>query len=177
MLTHLVKRLFDFAAVLYQKREYDKLIMRLSEVLKASEIILGDDDKLLIEGIHRLAQGRKENKSIQLDDILDKIVDPMAFLTVDILGLPKEVIIVLLFGFLRKEATLAMLVVILGTATMTPEQWFVFTLVVLFYVPCLATLSVMAKEFSKRETVYMVAGTLGLAILSGALANFIFTIT
>ncbi|MCG3218739.1 MAG: hypothetical protein KAR35_07015, partial [Candidatus Heimdallarchaeota archaeon] len=113
-------------------------------------------------------------------DILDKLVDPLAFFTEGVLGLPRVVIIVLLFGFLRKEATLAMLVALFAestpTQTMTPEQWFVFTIVVLFYVPCLATLSVMAKEFSKKETTLMVVGTLGLAIFAGALANFLFTV-
>ncbi|MHA1910599.1 MAG: ferrous iron transporter B [Candidatus Kariarchaeaceae archaeon] len=114
-------------------------------------------------------------------DILDKLVDPLAFFTVGVLGLPKVVIIVLLFGFLRKEATLAMLVALLSPVAtnpnlMTPEQWFVFTIVVLFYIPCLATLSVMAKEFSKKETALMVVGTLGLAIFAGALANFLFIV-
>jgi ferrous iron transport protein B len=71
----------------------------------------------------------------------------LAPFTSGVLGLPPQVGITLIFGILRKELTLIMLVQALGTndfaAVMDQEQILVFTVFTLFYVPCLATLGVL----------------------------------
>jgi ferrous iron transport protein B len=71
----------------------------------------------------------------------------LAPFTKGLLGLPPQVGITLIFGILRKELTLIMLVQALGTndfsAVMDQEQILVFTVFTLFYVPCLATLGVL----------------------------------
>jgi ferrous iron transport protein B len=71
----------------------------------------------------------------------------LAPFTTGLLGLPPEVGITLIFGILRKELTLIMLVQALGTsdfsAVMDQEQILVFTVFTLFYVPCLATLGML----------------------------------
>ncbi|MFO8091257.1 MAG: ferrous iron transport protein B [Desulfatiglandaceae bacterium] len=71
----------------------------------------------------------------------------LAPFTNGLLGLPPQVGITLIFGILRKELTLIMLVQALGTndfsAVMDQAQILVFTVFTLFYVPCLATLGVL----------------------------------
>ena len=71
------------------------------------------------------------------------------------LGLPAATGVVLIFGVLRKELTLILLASIMGTTNfaliLTPAQMFVFAFVVMLYVPCVATIAVLAKEFGARK--------------------------
>ena len=71
----------------------------------------------------------------------------LAPFTSGLLGLPPEVGITLIFGILRKELTLIMLVQALGTsdfsAVMSHQQLLVFTVFSMFYIPCLATLGML----------------------------------
>ena len=71
------------------------------------------------------------------------------------LGLPAATGVVLMFGVLRKELTLILLASIMGTTNfaliLTPAQMFVFAFVVMLYVPCIATIAVLAKEFGARR--------------------------
>ncbi|RLI35511.1 ferrous iron transport protein B [Candidatus Bathyarchaeota archaeon] len=71
-------------------------------------------------------------------------------LTVWVLGLPKEVGVTLILGILRKELTLVMLIQALGTAkvatVLSPLQIMVFTIFITFYVPCISTIMVTARE-------------------------------
>ena len=89
-------------------------------------------------------------------DAADAINALLAPLTVILLGLPVAVGMTLVFGILRKELTLVMLVQALGTthlsAVMSEGQMLTFTLFVVFYVPCVATVAVMAKELGWRDT-------------------------
>ena len=70
-----------------------------------------------------------------------------------ILGLPNEVGVPLMFGILRKELSLIMLRQALGVsdfgAVLTPVQMVTFSVFVVFYVPCLATLAVINRELGK----------------------------
>jgi len=97
---------------------------------------------------------------------------------VGLLGLPAIAGIVLLFGILRKELTLVMLatliVPIVGSSDfskiMDPIQMVVFALVVMFYVPCIATLAVLVREIGLKRTSVIVIIELLLALLVGAIA-------
>jgi ferrous iron transport protein B len=79
-----------------------------------------------------------------LSGVVNGVLAPF---TSGLLGLPPQVGITLIFGILRKELTLIMLVQALGTsdfsAVMNQEQILVFTVFTLFYVPCLATLGML----------------------------------
>jgi ferrous iron transport protein B len=76
-----------------------------------------------------------------------------------ILGLPAAVGMTLVFGVLRKELTMVMLVQALGTTqvdtVLSVSQMMTFTLFVVFYVPCVATVAVMAKEMGWRDTLWI----------------------
>jgi ferrous iron transport protein B len=86
-------------------------------------------------------------------DAVNALLSP---LTVLVLGLPAAVGMTLVFGILRKELTLVMLVQAMGTThlnmVLTDGQMLTFTLFVVFYVPCVATIAVMARELGWRDT-------------------------
>lgn len=109
--------------------------------------------------------------------LLDAIVDPFSPFTAGLLGLPAVVIIALIFGVLRKEMSLQMLVLLFGTAelstVMTPDQLFVFALIMALYMPCLAAFTVMLREFGIKDTVKVTASSIVLAFSFGAIANFL----
>jgi ferrous iron transport protein B len=92
-------------------------------------------------------------------------------LTVTVLGLPAAVGMTLIFGILRKELTLVMLVQAMGTThldmVMTDGQMLTFTLFVVFYVPCVATIAVMAKELGWRDTALISAFSVFVAVVVG----------
>ena len=66
--------------------------------------------------------------------------------------------ITLIFGILRKELTIIMLVQALGTtnfaSVMTAEQMMVFTVFTLFYIPCLATLGMLRSTIGTRGMLF-----------------------
>lgn len=86
-----------------------------------------------------------------------------------LLGLPHSVGLTLIFGVLRKELSLLMLMQALGTthvlSVMTAAQIVIFSLFVTFYLPCLATLAAMLRELGWRLTAAAGAGLLSLAVL------------
>jgi ferrous iron transport protein B len=100
----------------------------------------------------------------------------LAPLTVTLLGLPAAVGMTLIFGILRKELTLVMLVQALGTTqlqnVMSNGQMLTFTLFVVFYVPCIATIAVMAKELGWRDTAVISAFSVVVAIVVSVLGRF-----
>ncbi|MEM0492722.1 MAG: ferrous iron transport protein B [Candidatus Thermoplasmatota archaeon] len=106
-----------------------------------------------------------------LIDIVSNILSPI---TVVWLGLPAFTGFLLIFGVLRKEAALVLLVTIAGTSNinvfMSPLQMIVFTLVVMIYIPCVATIAALIRETGWKNTFLIVAGEITLAFLIGGIA-------
>jgi ferrous iron transport protein B len=75
--------------------------------------------------------------------------------TVTWLGLPAITGILLIFGILRKELILVMLAAYLGTTNfadaLSPQQMITLAVVSMFYVPCVATISVLWKEYGWKK--------------------------
>jgi ferrous iron transport protein B len=46
---------------------------------------------------------------------------------------------------------------------------FVFTLVMMLYIPCLATITVLGKEIGWRNTLFITVGEIGLALFVGGI--------
>ena len=96
------------------------------------------------------------------------------------LGLPFAVGVPLVFGIFRKELSLVMLVSALGTAqlstVMTSGQMFVFALFTLFYIPCIATIAVLRREFGSAKTAIVIASTTGIALVVGLIARGIWAL-
>ncbi len=109
--------------------------------------------------------------------LLDQIVEPLGFITEGLLGLPAITAIALLFGILRKEMALQLLVVLFGTSDfalyMTTQQFFVFALVMATYIPCVSALSVLFKEFGSKDAAKITLGSIGISLALGGAANFI----
>lgn len=101
-----------------------------------------------------------------LAGVVNKALSP---LVVSILGLPEKVGVTLIFGILRKELTLIMLTQALGTSeflsVMTRAQVVVFTVFVIFYLPCLATLAALWKQLKWKGTLASIGLTLSVATL------------
>jgi ferrous iron transport protein B len=104
-----------------------------------------------------------------LSDGLNRLLSPITSL----LGLPSQVGITLIFGVLRKELSMLMLFQALGTtdiaAVMTYAQILVFTVFVVFYIPCVATIGVLAKQIRWKKTIIIVVFTFFLALVMGLL--------
>ena len=102
---------------------------------------------------------------------LDLLLRPV---TVVWLGLPIVTGITLIFGVLRKELSLIMLATLLGTTNfamvLTPIQMVVFTLVAMFYVPCIATISALVKEFGSKKALFITIFEVAFAIVLGGIA-------
>ncbi len=111
-------------------------------------------------------------------DVLYLITDPLSFITVGLLGLPAVTIIAFVVGILRKEMAYALLIILAGDMTltefMTPEQFVIFGMVMAVFMPCLATASVMWKEFGWKGTLIVSLASIGVAILLGSLYHLFF---
>jgi ferrous iron transport protein B len=102
----------------------------------------------------------------RLSGIINGLLSPLVS---TVLGLPEAVGITLIFGILRKELTLIMLVQALGSsdfsAIMSHSQMLVFTVFSLFYIPCLATLGMLRSVIGIRGMLLALIFTTGLAVL------------
>jgi ferrous iron transport protein B len=93
------------------------------------------------------------------------------------LGLPMVVGVPLVFGIFRKELSLVMLFAALGVAhtqaasVLSPGQMFVFAVFTLFYIPCIATIAVLRREFGTMKTGIVIVATTGIALIVGLIAR------
>jgi ferrous iron transport protein B len=96
------------------------------------------------------------------------------------LGLPVATGVVLIFGILRKELTLILLASLMETSNfaliLSPIQMFVFSFVVMVYVPCIATIAVLVKEFGYRRAAVISLSEIGLAVVLGGILFRILTL-
>ncbi|OGS42742.1 MAG: ferrous iron transport protein B [Euryarchaeota archaeon RBG_16_62_10] len=111
---------------------------------------------------------------------LQQIIDPAGPFMNALLGLPAFTVVALVFGILRKEMALQMLIVLAGTSNLalvlSNEQMFVFALVMAVFMPCLAAFAVMLKEFGLRSTVTVALASFSLALAMGAAARAILSL-
>jgi len=122
------------------------------------------------------------NFAIQLASLLgllEMVQGALSPVTVLWLGLPPEAGVVLIFGVLRKELTLILLASMMGTSNfasvLTPVQMFVFALVVMIYIPCIATIAVLVKEFGYKRASIITLAEIGLAVVLGGVTLRVLT--
>jgi ferrous iron transport protein B len=125
---------------------------------------------LLMIGSVALALG----EFLQFNSMIDSFLRP---LTSGVLGLPVVVGTTLILGILRKELSLLMLTQALGTidvaSILTDQQIITFTVFVMFYVPCVATLGVLLRELGARMTLFTALYTMVLATAAGWFARIV----
>ena len=109
----------------------------------------------------------------QLAQYTDVLFRPITWL----LGLPSQVGTPLIFGILRKELSLVMLGQALGSMNfdqvLTQTQMLTYTIFVVFYVPCLATLIAIRKELGTKNMAAIVGITLVVAIVAALVVRLV----
>ncbi|NOY77461.1 MAG: ferrous iron transport protein B [Calditrichaeota bacterium] len=107
------------------------------------------------------------------DLIINNLLYPFTYM----LSLPKQVGVTLIFGILRKELSLIMLMQAMGTSqlsqVMTHLQMMTFTIFVVFYIPCAATIGVLWKEIGRKWTLFTIGATTGLAFFLALVFKYI----
>lgn len=100
------------------------------------------------------------------DQSINQALTPI---TVWALGLPIAMGVPILFGVLRKELSLVMIYQALGTfevGTMLDNTQIVtFLVFLLFYIPCVSTFAVMLKVIGRKEALFSIALSIGVALV------------
>jgi len=119
-------------------------------------------------------------KAADVFGLLNPVANLLSPVTVTWLGLPVITGITLIFGVLRKELSLIMLATLLGTTNfaqvLTPVQMVVFTLVAMFYIPCIATISALVREFGWKKALFITLFEIAFAIILGGVALRLLTL-
>jgi len=107
-------------------------------------------------------------------NLLTPISDALVPLTVTWLGLPASAGILLILGTIRKEFVLVGAVAILGTTNLlagfTPVQLVIMALVAMLYIPCVATIAILGKEFGWKAAGVISVANIAVALFVGGLA-------
>jgi ferrous iron transport protein B len=111
-------------------------------------------------------------QAINLAGWMPAVSSVLSPITVTWLGLPSITGILLIFGILRKELILVMLAAYLGTTNfsdvLTSQQMITLAIVSMFYIPCVATISVLWKEYGwKKAMVICILEILFAILLAG----------
>ena len=112
-------------------------------------------------------------KAADVFGLLNSVANLLSPVTVAWLGLPVITGITLIFGVLRKELSLILLATLLapvGLQALTPVQMVVFTLVAMFYIPCVATISALVRELGWKKALYITIFEIVFAIILGGVA-------
>jgi ferrous iron transport protein B len=110
---------------------------------------------------------------------INTILSPVTVLW---LGLPTVTGVFLIYGILRKELTLVLLSILANSLNLnllellTPIQMIVFSMVTMLYIPCFATIILIAKQTSWKYALQISLLEIGLALLIGGIINFGFII-
>lgn len=83
------------------------------------------------------------------------------------LGLPEVAGIPLIFGVLRKELALILLSELIPLKSLSPIQMITFALVIMVYIPCVATIAALVREFGWRKALAITFVDIILALLLG----------
>jgi len=105
--------------------------------------------------------------------VLTPISNFLAPLTVGWLGLPVFAGVLLIFGAIRKEFILLMLVALFGVnlaAVLTPVQFIVLALIGMLYIPCLSTITILARDFGWRAATTISLANFATVIIIGGIA-------
>jgi ferrous iron transport protein B len=110
-------------------------------------------------------------------EIIGELLSPILVLW---LGLPAVAGIAFMLGVLRKELTVVMLATLIGTtnigSVLTPIQIIVFALVTMLYIPCIATIAALAREFGWVKALTITIFEILFAIFIGGIMYRVLTV-
>jgi ferrous iron transport protein B len=119
-------------------------------------------------------------KLADVTGVLEIAASVLSPITVMWLGLPAITGITLIFGILRKELALVMLATLMGTTNfalvLTPVQMVVYTLVAMLYIPCIATIAALWRDFGWKKALFITVFEIVFAILVGGIALRLLTL-
>ena len=102
-----------------------------------------------------------------------KMFDALTNLTAPVIttvfGLPKEAVVALVIGFLRKDVAVGML----GTLDLSVKQLIISVTVLAVSFPCIATFTVLAKELGIRDLIKSTSIMLASMLLVGGALNLL----
>ncbi len=110
--------------------------------------------------------------------VLLNALEPINFvlspITVFWLGLPIATGVFLIYGILRKELTLVLLALYAGdlSTLLLPHQMIVFSLVTMLYIPCLATIVIIAKQTNWKYALQLALLEIFIAVFIGGIINW-----
>lgn len=112
----------------------------------------------------------------QWDRVVNLVLSP---LVKGALGLPQELGVTLIFGFLRKELSLIMMLQALGVnhqsllTMITKQQIIIFTVFINLFIPCLSTVAIIWKEVGRKIAFISVFLNTGVAVILSVAVRFI----
>ncbi len=121
-------------------------------------------------------------KAIEAFGLLQPLSIMFSPIIVDWLGLPMITGITLLFGILRKELTVILLSTLFGTTNLIevpgfgPINMIVFTVVAMFYIPCISTIAALVKEIGWKKALMISLFELLFAIGLGGIIYRVLTL-
>ncbi|UCE42891.1 MAG: ferrous iron transport protein B [Candidatus Aminicenantes bacterium] len=104
----------------------------------------------------------------QLDKYVNLVLSPLVGKA---LGLPEELGVTLVFGFLRKELSLVMMLQALGVNyqdlmnVITYQQMIIFVVFISFFIPCLSTVAIIWREVGRKIALLSIALNTGVAVV------------
>ncbi|MFH1784614.1 MAG: ferrous iron transporter B [bacterium] len=102
--------------------------------------------------------------------IFDFLADIAAPVITGLLGLPKEVVVAIVIGFLRKDVAVGML----APFNLTAQQLVVSSTVLAMFFPCIATFMIVIKELGVKDAVKSILIMIFVSLFVGSVLNFIF---
>jgi ferrous iron transport protein B len=133
----------------------EKLWLRVSSFIKeALPIVLG---AVLVVNI------------LYMLKVFDFIANIAAPVLTGLLGLPKETVVALAIGFLRKDVAVGML----APLGLTAKQLVISTTVLAMAFPCVATFVILARELGVRDMLKATGIMIAAALIVGGLQNLI----
>jgi len=101
--------------------------------------------------------------------VFDFIANIAAPVVTGLLGLPKDTVVALAIGFLRKDVAVGML----APLGLTAKQLVVSTTVLAMVFPCVATFVILARELGARDMIKATGIMIAAALVVGSLQNLI----
>ena len=126
-----------------------------------------------------LALGGMAYGTLKIMGLTSIVVEPFSPITTW-LGLPVVTIIPLIFGFLQKDLTGAMLLSVLGdkiSLALNPLQIYTFGVATTIGIPCVIALGMLTKEFGLKRAVVLTTTSIVYGLLLAGLAWRIISIS
>jgi len=117
-------------------------------------------------------------EGLYLAGLLNSIANFLSPITMMWLGLPAITGVLLIFGILRKELIVVMLATLLGTTNfiqvLNPLQMITLSIVTIFYIPCIATIAALRKEFGWKKALSITVFKIFFAVtIAGLISKFL----